>query len=1196
MEKRKIRVFISSPGDVYQERITAKKVIAELNKIYSKHIEIEPILWEDMPLLASSTFQDGINDIIKQYQIDVAVFILWSRLGTPLNSSYVKPDGSPYLSGTEYELGLMMDSFEKTGSPRILVYVKNEPLKNRLMHESEENLQEVIAQHRAVKSFIKKHFHDEESGSNYAYTSFGGNVSFESRLKQHLKGIIEDFLGCKINSIKWHRNPFVGLNSFDYTESDIFFGRERAVNDIMANTLTHIGEGHMPSIILLGESGSGKSSLVQAGVVPMTDYLEGQRGKMTKIIPSLLGDKIYDSFIDIFLSSYSFLKETPIAEELKCGIKDDYNFAHLQYALTKADQDKCQIFFFDQFEELFSDANISKEQRTLFLRLIRGLVGTRQVFVIISMRNDFYGYFHIYKDFNIIKETATLVYDMPFLGSSDYASIIREPAKLAGIEWEIDSNGQSLDEIIINDAIELKSLPLIQFSLYELYKIKNDENLISFENYFSIGGIKGAFLSYANTIYKNLTKEEVLAFNDILSKTITISNLESETFVRKTSLLKDVEISTVHKTLIKKLVDAHILVSSKNSNGDATITLVHEMLIQSWPVIEQWIESEKYFIKESGYYEKRALQWVESGSKSGGIIKDDEQLLRAEYFDCWWSKKSATNVRNYIKASLDYKRRLGITRWSLYTFAYLGFCLLLFHDFTLTSLSDITTILGVILLFVPLCLNLILHIIKRPTYKVIKAQFITWVSFLVLNITYDIVDRQINPQDYLLESSQWLNYMLYAIFVCATISSYQQYRLRSWWKDRKFKIPLFTRIFNKEKYKIAYTFINSFLVVIFILGIIFGWNGLSMSNRFDTATGMADYLTQILENSKDELSSEFFYNLNDIREVYLREVYPDSVDAICDPNIRKEELARTFYYRSMPDSAMAYLAADNSIDANILRANIYTQSGSYDKAARSLEYDPETLFTSLHSNVTMNILTPASIYLMNGDFVKAQNYLEYAKKHTPGLDEPIFLEYWGALYSIATDPVSNNRTYYNYTKKAQSEDLQEVPVEKLLLAGILSEDELMQIQKETGIEPFFTKTQNTPDYLLGEWYSLIEINDYSSLCLRYIAEKNHISFKAIVVSTIDDSLLSDATLNEIQESTIFHFISPVTFDDFNNNLYAISANLFEGYNNSTLIHINNYSEEIVNASIYNFELMNILYEIDINLNDFGIDFYRVDIE
>ncbi len=154
----------------------------------------------------------------------------------------------------------------------------------------------------------------------------------------------------------------------------------------------------------------------------------------------------------------------------------------------------------------------------------------------------------------------------------------------------------------------------------------------------------------------------------------------------------------------------------------------------------------------------------------------------------------------------------------------------------------------------------------------------------------------------------------------------------------------------------------------------------------------------------------------------------------------------------------------------------------------------------------------------------------------------------------------------------------------------------MQIQKETGIEPFFTKTQNTPDYLLGEWYSLIEINDYSSLCLRYIAEKNHISFKAIVVSTIDGSLLSDATLNEIQESTIFHFISPVTFDDFKNNLYAISANLFEGYNNSTLIHINNYSEEIVNASIYNFELMNILYEIDINLNDFGIDFYRVDIE
>ena len=218
----------------------------------------------------------------------MAVFILWSRLGTPLNKSYLKKDGSLYQSGTEYELDLMLQSFEKSGRPRILVYVKNEPLKNRLVYESEENLEEVISQHHAVKAFIKEHFHDEESGSNYAYTSFGGNVSFESRLKSHLKGIISDYLGNKITSIKWHKNPYVGLNSFDYTESDIFFGREKAVNDIMANTLTHLGEGRMPSIVLLGESGSGKSSLVQAGVVPMMDYIEGSKGKLLKVIPSLL--------------------------------------------------------------------------------------------------------------------------------------------------------------------------------------------------------------------------------------------------------------------------------------------------------------------------------------------------------------------------------------------------------------------------------------------------------------------------------------------------------------------------------------------------------------------------------------------------------------------------------------------------------------------------------------------------------------------------------------------------------------------------------------------------------------------------------------------------------------------------------------------------------------------------------------------
>ena len=106
-ERRLIRVFISSPGDVTRERKIARDVIDSLRPEFSRHFDIESVLWEDHPLKVSASFQEGIDAILKTKPIDVAVFILWSRLGTPLHSNIVKADGSNYRSGTEREFDLM---------------------------------------------------------------------------------------------------------------------------------------------------------------------------------------------------------------------------------------------------------------------------------------------------------------------------------------------------------------------------------------------------------------------------------------------------------------------------------------------------------------------------------------------------------------------------------------------------------------------------------------------------------------------------------------------------------------------------------------------------------------------------------------------------------------------------------------------------------------------------------------------------------------------------------------------------------------------------------------------------------------------------------------------------------------------------------------------------------------------------------
>lgn len=122
---KKLRVFISSPGDVQIERNVARNVINELNTLYSQHLKIEVLMWEDFPLSAGATFQEGINYFLTGERIDLAVFILWSRLGTPLSVKFRKEDGSLYNSGTEYEFDLMMKLHKESGHPsRILTFVK----------------------------------------------------------------------------------------------------------------------------------------------------------------------------------------------------------------------------------------------------------------------------------------------------------------------------------------------------------------------------------------------------------------------------------------------------------------------------------------------------------------------------------------------------------------------------------------------------------------------------------------------------------------------------------------------------------------------------------------------------------------------------------------------------------------------------------------------------------------------------------------------------------------------------------------------------------------------------------------------------------------------------------------------------------------------------------------------------------------
>ena len=254
---KKIRIFISSPGDVQQERLIAKKVIANLNRIYSQYLELETIMWEDLPLEATSSFQDGINYFLEKAPIDIAIFILWSRLGSNPGQSYRKPDGSEYQSGTEYEFDMMYALWEQTKRPKIMVYVKDAEIQ---YYGSDLNgIQETLKQKSLLDNFIEENFRDRETGTNYAYWQFDKQQTFEERLKIHLTRIVQDQIGEGVKVKEWEGNPYVGLRSYEESESNIFCGRQSLIYDIAEHWIQKTDSFTNQTLLVLGESGSGKS-------------------------------------------------------------------------------------------------------------------------------------------------------------------------------------------------------------------------------------------------------------------------------------------------------------------------------------------------------------------------------------------------------------------------------------------------------------------------------------------------------------------------------------------------------------------------------------------------------------------------------------------------------------------------------------------------------------------------------------------------------------------------------------------------------------------------------------------------------------------------------------------------------------------------------------------------------------------------
>jgi CheY-like chemotaxis protein len=182
----KLKVFISSPGDVIPERRIVRVLINQLNEEFAEQVFLTPIFWEDEPLLASDTFQ---AQIYPAHDADIYIGIFWSRLGSPLPDHIRRPDGSRYLSGSEYEFEDAMSGFQKKGRPEILVYRKTaEPVVGL---NDRDLIMDRLQQKERLEEFVRKWFMTED-GESYigAFHAFGTEENFELMISTHLRKLV----------------------------------------------------------------------------------------------------------------------------------------------------------------------------------------------------------------------------------------------------------------------------------------------------------------------------------------------------------------------------------------------------------------------------------------------------------------------------------------------------------------------------------------------------------------------------------------------------------------------------------------------------------------------------------------------------------------------------------------------------------------------------------------------------------------------------------------------------------------------------------------------------------------------------------------------------------------------------------------------------------------------------------------------
>lgn len=406
-----------------------------------------------------------------------------------------------------------------------------------------------------------------------------------------------------MTQIKLHINPFPGIRSFETDENHLFFGRENQIKDIVSIlSVTHF-------LAIIGSSGSGKSSLIRAGVIPAILKGEISSQKNWDITVFKPADNPIASFAAEYAKTFnkkasSKGKDLIDVTQVENAIRNDHQTILTAHRDLGSDP---WLIVIDQFEEIFRyqtkvNADTERNESVNFINLFLDLISKDDlnvpVYVVLTMRSDFIDQCtEIHGLTEAINKGHFLI---PRMTPQSLQDAIVKPIR----EFGDDISNELVDRLITDLGDKSDQLPVMQHALMRAWDYWNTNRVgdqpLDMQHYEAVGTISSALSLHAEEIFNELKKEELKNDTERLFKALTDLGTDKRSTRRPTSFADILKITNSSENDLIEIIDQFrapgraFLMPPHDIpiQPDTVIDISHESLMRVWGRLKDWVDEE----------------------------------------------------------------------------------------------------------------------------------------------------------------------------------------------------------------------------------------------------------------------------------------------------------------------------------------------------------------------------------------------------------------------------------------------------------------------------------------------------------------------------------------------------------------------------------------------------------------------------